>query len=264
MRTITILSLSIVLAASAAPRAQAWGGSPYSLEVLVDGRPLDELPARGTTYVEARRGCEYSIRLHNDTGERVAVALSVDGLNSIDARTTSAQEGRKWILDPWQTVVLDGWQTSDRTARRFVFTTEERSYGRWLGKTENLGIISAAFFRERRPLPPPPYPMPYDEDGFRGGSGREDEKSAPSSHSRKEPESNGLAATGIGREVDHGVVEVAFDAESDPASVVSIRYEYRDALVKLGVLPSHPRYDALDRRERAQGFEGGYAPDPYR
>src|SRR6266436_1682570 len=89
-----------------------------SMEILIDGTPLQEYAARGTSYVEAVKGREYSVRLRNRTGERVAIALSVDGLNSIDARTTTASEARKWILEPYGTITLDGWQTSSSTARR--------------------------------------------------------------------------------------------------------------------------------------------------
>jgi len=39
--------------------------------------------------------------------------------------------------------------SSRREARRFEFTTEERLYGQALGKTANLGVISAVFFKER-------------------------------------------------------------------------------------------------------------------
>jgi hypothetical protein len=79
--------------------------------------------------------------------------------------------------------------------------------------------------------------------------------------------SDDLAATGIGREVDHRVRRVRFDMESSPAAVLELRYEYHDALVRLGVLP--PSYtcreDPLDRRERARGFEDmDFAPDPFR
>src|SRR5439155_16720791 len=112
-----------------------------------------EIAARGARYVEALKNREYSLRLRNGTGERIAIALSVDGLNSIDARATSAVEARKWVLDPYQTITLDGWQTSTNTARRFFFTTEDRSYGDWLGRTKNLGLVAAAVFREKRPQP---------------------------------------------------------------------------------------------------------------
>ena len=88
----------------------------HSLEVLVDGRPITEYAARGKTYVEAIEGREYTLRLRNHTGERVAVALSVDGLNTIDAKTTPALHARKWILGPYQTVDLSGWQDNPPSA----------------------------------------------------------------------------------------------------------------------------------------------------
>src|SRR5262245_21559138 len=61
----------------------------FQLDVIVNGRPLAEYYARGRTYVEALQGAEYELRLRNDSPDRVAVALSVDGLNTIDARHTS-------------------------------------------------------------------------------------------------------------------------------------------------------------------------------
>ena len=79
------------------------------------------------------------------------MALSVDGLNTIDARETTAADARKWVLGPYETVTISGWQTSQIEARRFEFTTEARSYGQALGKTANLGVISAVFFKERVP-----------------------------------------------------------------------------------------------------------------
>jgi hypothetical protein len=51
----------------------------------------------------------------------------------------------------------------------------------------------------------------------------------------------------------------------DPKAVgeVAIRYEYRAALVKLGIIPrDYPRPNVLDRREKAQGFDPKYCPQP--
>jgi hypothetical protein len=144
-----------MLALAAVP-ARALTQESYSLEVLVDGRPLHELYGRGRSYVEAVAGREYSLRITKNTGRRVAIAVSVDGLNSIDARTTTPEAGAKWILGPYESIVLDGWQTSEALARHFYFTSEKRSYGAWLGKTANLGVIVAAVFRERlQPLERP-------------------------------------------------------------------------------------------------------------
>jgi hypothetical protein len=78
--------------------------------------------------------------------------------------------------------------------------------------------------------------------------------------------SDDLAATGIGQETSHPVQQVYFDSEDAPAAVLELRYEYRDSLVRLGVLPPFDPYgESLSRRERARGFqEPGFAPDPYR
>jgi hypothetical protein len=186
----------------------------------------------------------------------------VDGLNSIDARTTTMRDASKWVLGPYRTVTIDGWQTGPTTARRFFFTTEDRSYGAWLGKTDNLGVISAAVFRERRPKPVSRMHRESRKersDRF-GGVPEPESKCAPS---EGETLSDEMAATGIGREVDHSVRKVHLNLETSPAAVLQIRYEYREELVRLGVLPL--REDPITRRERARGFEDmEFAPDPFR
>jgi hypothetical protein len=131
------------------------------MEVLVDGRIVPEHWKGDRAYVEALRGREYSIRLSNDSGGRVAVALHVDGLNTIDASHGSALQSPKWVLGPWEQISVDGWQVGSGTARRFIFTTEEKSYGAWLGETRNLGLVSAVFFRERPYEPPCEDPQPW-------------------------------------------------------------------------------------------------------
>jgi len=278
---VSVIGLGGMIAMTAIPgRAEACRTpapvSAYSMEVLVDGSPLAAYHARGTTYVEALKGREYAVRLTNRTGERVAVALAVDGLNSIDAKHTSSQDARKWILAPWETITLSGWQTSSGTARRFVFTSEAKSYGKWLGKTGDLGVISAAFFREARradaiapaPMSEPLMERSADESaaggvlgGVEGGLANDGMAKKSRGELRQAPKDE-LAATGIGREVEHRVTQVDFDQEDAPAATLSVRYEYRDALVRLGVIPAGD--DELARRERSRGFaDQGFAPDPY-
>jgi hypothetical protein len=186
----------------------------FQLDVMVNGRPLGEYYARGRTYVEALQGAEYELRLRNDSADRVAVALSVDGLNTIDARHTSAWNASKWVIDPYQTITISGWQMSSERARRFYFTNERDSYGAKLGQTANLGVISAVFFRERqRPVPvTPPYPITRDK------------MEAPQSARRADEEN---AATGIGRNVRNDVSWVDMELDSRPVGEVMIRYEYR-------------------------------------
>jgi hypothetical protein len=253
----------------------------FSVEVLVDGRPLAEYAARGRHYVEALENAEYELRIHNPTGSRVAVALAVDGLNSIDARHTSAWDAHKWVIEPYGTIHVRGWQMSSENARRFYFTTERDSYAAKLGQASNLGLITAVFFRERRPITimpvtPSERRPPYKEqdrirddraapqsgtagESARNEGGRDAAKSAPA----YPPPDDESAATGIGRSVRNDVQWIRMDLDSRPAGEVAIRYEYRASLVRLGIIPrDYPRPNVLDRRERAQGFEPKYCPQP--
>jgi hypothetical protein len=234
------------------------------VEILVGDVPQPRYAHRGRWYVEAQKGREYQIRLRNPYGVRVAVALSVDGLNTIDARETTAAEARKWVISPYETVTIRGWQTSRTEARRFEFTIEARSYGQALGKTANLGVITAVFYKERTPVverqttteyagrraaqAPPPSASP------------EQEASAPVGKSADAGDE--YAATGMGRRTGHAVMQVRLDLESTPVHTVNIRYEFRPQLVGLGILSPRPTADPLQRRERARGFEPGFSPEP--
>lgn len=248
------------------PVANAHG---FSVEILIDGMPTTEYAARGRRYVEALANAEYEVRIHNPTGSRVAVALSVDGLNTIDARHTSAWDAHKWVIEPYRTIHVRGWQMSSENARRFYFTTERDSYAAKLGQAANLGVISAVFFRERAPVTiitpaQPDYSKEKSTSEPRPSSAGE---ASRDSANRKAPAYPGpddeSAATGIGRSVPNGVQWIKMDLDPRAAGEVTIRYEYRSALVRLGIIPrDYPRPNVLDRRERAQGFEPKYCPQP--
>src|SRR5829696_5818267 len=130
---------------SASPSARIF----QSVDILVSGTPQPRFAHGGRLYVEAHKGREYAIRIRNPYPVRVAVALSVDGLNTIDAQHTSAADAQKWVLGPHETVTISGWQVNRNEARRFEFTTEPNSYAQALGKATDLGVISAVFYKER-------------------------------------------------------------------------------------------------------------------
>src|SRR5258706_1554693 len=142
--------LALLFFALCSSQSFAAGTSGFAVNVLVDDERRAEYVDGGTVYIEAVRGASYSLRLTNPTAYRVAVALSVDGLNTIDAKHTDARSASKWVLEPYESTVISGWQISNRTARNFFFTGERHSYGATLGQTENLGVIEAVYFRERR------------------------------------------------------------------------------------------------------------------
>jgi len=234
------------------------------IDILVDGVAQRRYAHEGRWYVEARKGKEYAIRMRNPYSVRVAVALSVDGLNTIDARQTTAAAARKWVLGPYETVTIRGWQTSQTEARRFEFTTEERSYGHALGKTANLGVISAVFFKERRSnLMTEASKDSRHRSGPAPSAAPEGQRADASASSAKRAEEE-YAATGMGGRTDHAVTQVWLDLEDAPAQTVNIRYEFRAQLVKLGVVPPVATAGKLERRERARGFEPGFCPEPRR
>ncbi|MCX6543906.1 MAG: hypothetical protein NTV05_05775 [Acidobacteria bacterium] len=284
------LALALVLGILASGRLTA-DSRPFvpaaRIDILVDGAPRPQYTARGTSYIEALKGRPYAIRVTNPYPVRVAVALSVDGLNTIDARHTTAAAARKWVIEPYGTVVISGWQTSLSDARRFEFTTEARSYGASLGRIEDLGVISAVYFRERLPKPMPvtawdsrsregaaPSGASRNAEGAgAAGSadaaaarrGSEAAKAAPGAAPSVAAQSAEYAATGMGRSIDHAVTAISLDLEDTPAASLTLRYEYRTVLVRLGVLPAvQPGDEVLDRRERARGFAPGFCPEPKR
>lgn len=274
------LSVAVLTVVALAPRSAASERRPVapsapSVEILVDSAAVPAYTYKGRWYVEALRGREYEIRLQNPYPVRVAVALSVDGLNSIDARHTTATDARKWVIDPYDSITIRGWQTSQVQARHFEFTTEAASYGQALGRTANLGVISAVFFRERgpapsletveptmrRPLAPLPdasAPAPPAEESRGGASNRAEERAFDGARRQRDD----YAATGMGRSTEHAVLAIHLDLEDAPVRTVDIRYEFRPQLVRLGILPRERAVDHMRQRDRARGFEPAFSPIP--
>lgn len=260
------------------PSRSTAGESSYavptpSLEILVNGVTVPVHVHDGRRYVEALRGREYEIRLRNPYPLRLAVALSVDDLNTIDVRHTTATGARKWVIDPLDSVTIRGWQTSQVQARRFEFTTESASYGQALGRVANLGVISAVFFKERGPsrsleilepavprsaVPMPSPSSPPAERPHAEGSSRANEKALDEVQRGRDD----YAATGIGRPTEHFVRTIHLDLEEAPVHTVDLRYEFRPQLVRLGILPGDRDIDHLGDRNRARGFEPEFSPIP--
>jgi hypothetical protein len=278
MRQRVILTAAMLTLACALPALAAQTGG-YGLSVVINGSAVPEYGARGRVYVEALKGQDFTLRLSNPTGERVAVALSVDGRNVVDARHTSALKATKWILEPWQTLEIPGWQISGEISRRFFFTETSRSYAKWLGDTSNVGTIEAVFFRERRRRVAQPIVGKDEKPGAErreSASGLDTPQSpqampAPSAESQAAQRdaskaqggvaNDSYAATGIGERSSFPVTWVDFQEDPTPAASIALRYEFRPELVRLGVLSSE---GDLWAREKAQGFDRKYAPSPSR
>ena len=250
-----------------------------AVSVQVDGRQASLFPApdgSGRYYLEARAGSRYAVALANRAGERVGVVLTVDGLNAISGERDTGR-GRMYVLDPWQSTSVQGWRSSLQEVRQFTFVDERRSYAARSGKAnEKMGWIEVAVFRERRafaqatpyPYSEPRRPYPIEDQAKRG---RAPAPAAPEANSSKDEGEARAGAegdaklrsypgTGWGQRTHDPVVLVSFDPESEPRERITLRYEYRSALVALGVLP--PRTSPRDRLWQREHAEPGFAQPP--
>ncbi len=112
-------------------------------------------------YAVGEPGSRYLLSVHNDTGQRYEVVASVDGLDVIDGEPGSYKK-RGYVVEPWSSLQIDGWRTSDASVAAFRFSSIQDSYAGRKGKARNVGVIGFAFFAEDAPRyaePPPPYPV---------------------------------------------------------------------------------------------------------
>lgn len=120
----------------------------YKAETFRDGRP----------FVTASLEDRFSVRLYNPLPVRVAVNLSIDGINSITGKPSGPSDGDKWIIEPYSFIVIRGWQVNQGEARRFFFTSKHKSYAKWTGDrtgkdlSVNCGVIGAAYFWSQKEL----------------------------------------------------------------------------------------------------------------
>jgi hypothetical protein len=243
----------------------------FDIQVLVGGRPLPQETWGGERRVEAVAGTEFQLRLSNPLPDRVAVAVSVDGLNVIDARHTTAWDASKWVIHPHGTLILSGWQVSPDRARRFYFTTERDAYATRIGRPGDFGVISAVFFRERRnvsEIMPGRTAVPQRENS--GGSAS-DAPSAARAASGAEVRLrgsrgpswryDGRAATGIGRSVPNEVQEVSMELERHQVAVVILRYGFRPPSPRPIIVPGFAP-EPGEQRLSTPREDGPFAPEP--
>jgi hypothetical protein len=257
------LWLSALLALSQPLGAQVLEspGPLVAVSVEVNGRsaPLYRSPdGSSRSYLEAKAAAIYAVRLRNLTGERLGVALDVDGLNAIDGLRPTGRE-RLYILDPWESTLVRGWRSSLDEVHLFTFVDEAASYAARTDQANGkMGWIETKVYRERRPVS-----LLFEREAPRiiGGParGRDSEaKAAPlappapgaaADQPAPTPSGGSYPGTGWGRQTEDRAVEVSFDPEAASAQLTTFRYEYRSALMALGVIPQRDRLF-----EREHGF----------
>lgn len=236
-------------------RRQIYG---FRVEIVDDMEGIKpEASKYGRPFITAAKGENYSVRLYNPLPVRVAVNLTVDGLNSITGKPCGITDGEKWMIDPYSSVTIPGWQVSGADARRFFFTDKPKSYAKWrgdmLGKdlSANCGVIGAAYFWNQQELDQyydehPIYRYTHNLAPYSGTTDRAEKKAqeAPSSagagapamqndlqadQSMAAPVPQEQAGTGMGDRESHPTYQVSFDYDTGMYSLnqaVVIYYDF--------------------------------------
>lgn len=254
---VMVVWLTLMLAAGT-----IFGYSPLVEVSVVTERGAD-LPlfavASGQTntfraYVEAIRGERYSIRVRNHSPYRVGLVLAVDGRNIISGKKSLLQpQERMYILDPYGWGYYDGWRSSKERVNTFYFTDAGGSYAGAWGDYSAMGVIAVAAFLEQRPPEPPVYERrdSYEQRDMK----QMPNKSAPQA---MRPRFETQPGTGYGEEKYSPVIRVDFVPEPVAAERHFLKYEWREALCRKGVIdcrPPHPRNRFWDENR-------DYAPPP--
>jgi hypothetical protein len=161
-------------------------------------------------------------------------------------------------------------------ARRFYFTTERDAYATRIGRPADFGVISAVFYRERRPIAEIiPRRGGLAERGASAGAAAEAPaagavaRSTPDGdagevRARRSPSwrFDGRAATGIGSSVTSEVQEVGMELERHPVAVVTLRYEFPRHPPRPINVPGFAPEPPLERGRRTPWEGARFAPEP--
>jgi len=176
------------------PVPQLDSGCPFRLEVLVKDQPKPLYQKGRQVFVPVKEGERFQMRLTNLSPHTVAVVLSVDGLNSITQTREVGNRSAKWILKGKTMTIISGWQKDDGTAREFVIVGSDESLAARTRFTDQIGLITAAFYPEKGAKV-----RPYE--GSRG------------------------VGTGEGQVIAAPVKRVDFQHEAVPAAILTLHYD---------------------------------------
>jgi hypothetical protein len=228
----------------------------------------------GRHYVAGRPGARYAIRLHNQTGARVLVVLSVDGVNVISGQT-AAWHQTGYVLSPYGSTDISGWRKSETAVAAFEFAALPESYAARTGRPDNVGVMGMAVFYEKpQPVAAQIRIAPSEVDADRAAaSGAAD--ASGSTVMRRQAPSPALSAApqklaeGERLGTAHGKQEwsvsrsVNFERmSSSPNLTFEVMYDSYANLVAAGVIPSSVAQAPWPPRAFPRNDERRFVPDP--
>lgn len=250
------------LVATVAPLAASCAASLARVDLYdrTGQQTLDVHRYRGRQYVVGQPGNEYAIRIRNTTGGRVLAVISVDGVNVVTGET-AAPDQSGYVIEAGGYVNIQGWRKDLQRTAAFYFADPGDAYASRTGRPDDLGVIGVALFRERegrwlysREQDAAASPAPRQESSANRAKTGQDSSAAEANAALP------ALGTGHGRREHSPVQRVEFErASTRPDQRIVLRYDRRENLVAMGVLP---RTD--DRRREPNPFPGalGFVPDP--
>jgi hypothetical protein len=281
-----LLAASAAVAACSAPAAVAGDGaaavrapSLAAVDVL-DRTTGERLPVYwhdGQRWIAGAPGHRYAIAVRNQTGGRVLAVVSVDGVNVVSGETAGWDQ-RGYVFSSWESYEILGWRKSQERVADFEFAALGDSYAARTGRPEHVGVIGVAVFQEAvrpaigRAQTAPPAAPPEGAPSERSDAGAEArspeaastgealsrEKSAAERRPGRSLAETQRLGTAHGQSESSWVALTDFErARSQPDETITIRYDRRDRLVALGIIPG-----AQQPRPFPQSADAGYVPDP--
>ena len=252
MKIHSLLAAASCLLASQA--ALAFGAlADVSIHDRKASRVLPVYQVYDGAYVAGTPGNEYAIRIRNRSDSDVLAVVSVDGVNVVTGETASPQQSG-YVIPARGYLEIKGWRKSLQRIAAFYFTDLGDSYAARTGRPDDVGVIGVALFKRK---PEPKVELEYQRDrreqsaapasdSAASGSARASEKAASPAPS---------LGTGHGRGETSHARYVGFERESSsPNEVIALRYDSRENLVAMGVIP--------EPRPRPDPFPAAFVPDP--
>ena len=122
-----------------------------SMHVQVNGRACKEYTHKGMSFIEARAGTNYTVKIKNDNPYRVMAVLSVDGLDVVTGKPAE-ETNTGYIIDAYNSLDIKGYRISDDNSASFIFTSKGKSYVQQAkSNATNAGVIGLRTFKEKLP-----------------------------------------------------------------------------------------------------------------
>ncbi len=269
-RTLLAVATATILATALVPLAVSRADSLARVDVY-DRSASEALPVyrhHGRRYVVGQPGNEYAVRIRNCSDRRLLAVVSVDGVNAVTGESASPDQSG-YVIEPGGYVNIQGWRKDLSRTAAFYFSDPADSYAARTGRPNDLGVIGVALFRERQ-VERQAWLSNEDRAPAPGAQGRMEADSAAESKAGRAAGDTAAApmmqqpslGTGHGRGEYSPVEQVEFvRAGSRPDEMIAIRYERRETLVAMGVIPE-PKFSFRSRQPDPFPGVTGFVPDP--